>query len=168
MITSILIRPPFLRSGDWNFIIVYGNYANRDILKPIVCGVNWDSGTNGEAICQPLLFTNFSQLKKIMGILDKGPRWSFDGPDAKSRLRLGSQDRSGSHPRRFNKKDISTYKSRAFSFDNPLFRICLIISNATSGFNFFMIQETENVNFWMPFAYHGKLVWVRITHIDDV
>ena len=43
-------------------MIAYGNHANHNIVKPIVCGVNWDSGTNGEAICQPLLFTNFSQL----------------------------------------------------------------------------------------------------------
>ena len=33
---------------------MYGNHANRNISKPIVCGVNWDSSTNGEAICQPL------------------------------------------------------------------------------------------------------------------
>jgi hypothetical protein len=64
---------PFLRV-DCNFIIVRGNYANRNILKPIVCGDNWGSGTNGEAICQPLLFTKFSQLEKITDILDKDPR----------------------------------------------------------------------------------------------
>ena len=78
---------------------MYGNHANRNILKPIVCDDNGDSGTNGESICQPLFFTNFSQLKKITDILDKGLRWSFDGPDAKSKLRQDSQDQSGSHPR---------------------------------------------------------------------
>ena len=55
-------------------MIAYGNHANHNIVKPIVCGDNWGSGTNGEAICQPLLFTKFSQLEKITDILDKDPR----------------------------------------------------------------------------------------------
>ncbi len=33
---------------------MYGNHANRDILETIICEDNWDSGTNGEAICQPI------------------------------------------------------------------------------------------------------------------
>jgi len=54
-------------------MIAYGNHANHNIVKPIVCGVNWDSGTSGEAICQPLLLIVYHRgQKRVFGHFHQG------------------------------------------------------------------------------------------------